>query len=58
MKVPTDIVLHTKTRELELTYEDGTVARLSYEFCVFILPLQKLLDMAQGKTSCKWVKSM
>ena len=37
MKIPVDIALHKKSRELELVYEDGPV-RLSFEYLRVLSP--------------------
>ncbi len=38
MKLPIDLAIHKKSRELELTYEDGVAARLSFEFLRVMSP--------------------
>lgn len=38
MKLPIDLAIHKKSRELELVYEDGTDARLSFEFLRIMSP--------------------
>lgn len=38
MKVPTDIVLHKQSRTMELSYEDGQVHTLPYEFLRVMSP--------------------
>lgn len=38
MKLPIDLAIHKKSRELELIYEDGTDARLSFEFLRIMSP--------------------
>lgn len=49
MKVPTDIVLHTRSRELELTYEDGVVAHLPFEFLRVYSPSAEVKGHAPGQ---------
>lgn len=38
MKIPVDIALHKKSRELELIYEDGESVRFPYEFLRVMSP--------------------
>ena len=49
MKVPTGIALHTKSQELELDYEDGTVAHLPFEFLRVYSPSAEVKGHAPGQ---------
>lgn len=46
--VPTTIVLHQQSRELELAFEDGTAARLSYEFLRVHSPSAEVKGHGEG----------
>ncbi len=49
MKIPSNIVLHKKSRELELSYEDGVVARLPFEFLRVYSPSAEVKGHAPGQ---------
>ena len=56
MKIPVDIALHKKSRELELVYEDGPV-RLSFEYLRVLSPSAEVQghspDEEIGRASCR-----
>ncbi len=49
MKVPTGIALHTKSQELELTYDDGRSVRLPVEFLRVFSPSAEVKGHAPGQ---------
>ncbi|MCX7897563.1 MAG: DUF971 domain-containing protein [Rhodocyclaceae bacterium] len=47
--IPTEIKLHQKSREMELTFTDGTQARLSYEFLRVFSPSAEVRGHGPGE---------
>lgn len=56
--VPTEIKLHQKSREMELTFADGTHARLTYEFLRVYSPSAEVRGHGPGQETLQTGKRL